>query len=341
MSKSLKHFPNQDINRALERETGESMIDIEQAITAYNDQRESLAALRSKAKRKQLYLFATLAVLLAAMGLWIYFSGSDKGLYLVPLAGIFGLIYAFEMLNRSADQPGEDLQKALLVNILPALFSNVQDLRFHTITDGFFQEIPDTIKPDAKRYECGDMIEGMYRGQSFAINLVTAFNTRGLANDRNVVKIFRGLALRIGLDHSVPNLTVCSDPGAFQQLIMEQYRAGGVEAQRPFEDEYFETIFDVHCKNEAFANSIFSDAGRATFMSLQGIVSKSPIDLAAIKSTAYVLLSLGDENEFLQLPSIDHAFDVRTDGQRLQNEMQRLLDLIEGVRDLLKTGSAT
>lgn len=311
-------------------------MNIEQEITAYNDQRESVAATRSKLRRKHLIIFAALGIVLVAVGLWIYFSGSDPALYAVPFVGLLGLLLTLERLHRSANQPGKDLQKTVRERIFPALFSNIQDLRFQTNTTGFFDEAPDGIKPDTTKYcEGHDLIEGVYQGQSIAANEITVFGIRGHVDKHKPVEVFKGLALRIGLDHSVANLSVSSDPDAVQRLIMGQYRAVGNTEQLPFNDEHFETIYDVDCKNEGFADSVFSDAGRSTFMSLQGILSKSPIQLATTGSTAYVLVS--KREDLFELPSIDRPFDTETDGQRLQNEMQGILDLIEGVRNLLKT----
>jgi len=309
-------------------------MDIESAVAAYNDQRKGLAATRSKVRRKQNYILGALAAALVAVAAWSYFSGNGISAMVVPMFGVPGLFIVYRRLRGSADGPGEELQRVMREGLFPALFSDVEGLRFQADTKGFFDEIPDSLKQGATKFEWGDLIEGSYQGQPIAINEVAASKKTGSGDNSKMTNVIDGLALKVGLDHPVPDLTVSIDPETIKRWIMKQLTSLGKKPFVEFQDEKFDVIYDLHCADEGFASSVFSEAGRAKFVELRGTLTNWPMQMATTGTTAYVLLNI--ERDLFELPSLDRPFNPATDGRRLQDDMQRILDLSTGVREFLK-----
>lgn len=312
-------------------------MDIAQAVAAYNDQRAGLAATRGKAYGKQNWIMAALALALVAVAFSVFRGGSVGGAVAVVFIGVIVLGVVFAILRGSADGPGVALQKTMREQVFPALFTDVEGLSFQADTKGFYDEIPDAIKPGGDRFGWGDLIEGEYLGHPIAINEITVSRTTERDDQKETVQVFKGIAIRTGIEQSVPDLIVSKGRLAVARWISEKLGTRGDTPHVAFDDEAFEAAFDVHSNNEGFARAVFSDAGRAQFMQLQSTHTKGSLQIAASDRSAFVLVE--HDRDFFELPPLDRPFSEGTDGRKLQSEMRGFLDLIDSVRALLAAGT--
>ena len=316
---------------------GGIIMDIAQAVAAYNQQREGFAATRSAAYGKQNYIMAALAVVLVTVVFGLYRGGNSTAAIVAGFVGVFGLCICFAVLRGKADEPGIMLQTTMREKVFPALFSDIKDARFLAKTKGFYNEIPDGIRRTGTKYEWGDLIEGSYKGHPIEINEVTVFKKTKSGSETKTVQDFKGIALRTGLENAVPDLIVTKGRMAVARWISEKLGTRGDTPHVAFDDAAFEAAFDVHCGDEGFARSVFSDAGRARLMTLQARHTKGALRLAATGTQAYILLD--HAKDFFELPPLDRPFNEATDGRALHSEMQGFLELIDAVRDMLESGA--
>jgi len=313
------------------------MTEIAQAIGTYNDQRASLAATRAKAYTKQNFIMAGLAFGLFAIAFYVFRSGSVGGAVAVVFIGVIVLGVVFAVLRGSADGPGIALQRTMREQVFPALFSDVEQLSFQADTKGFYDEIPDALKPGGDRFGWGDLIEGTYQGQPIAINEVSVSKTIERDDKTETIQVFKGIAIRTELDRSVPELIVSKGRLAVARWISEKLGTRGDTPHVAFEDQEFEAAFDVHSGNEDFARAVFSGEGRAQFIQLQSAHAKGQLQMAATDTVAYLLVE--HDRDFFELPPLDRPFNEGTDGRRLQDEMRGFLELIGSVRAMLAGGA--
>lgn len=314
------------------------MTEIAEAVRAYNAEREALAATRGKAYGKQNWIMAGLALALAAGAILLGRSGMVGGAVALAFVGVIVLGIVFVVMRGSADSPGIELQTTMREQVFPALFSDVEGMTFKADTKGFYDEIPDALKPGGDRAGWGDLIEGTYSGQPAAINEISISRVTESGDERKTVQVFKGVALRTGLAQPVSDLIVCKNRLAVAKWVSEKLGTGSDMPHVEFDDPAFEEEVDVHCENEGFARAVFGDEGRARFMALKAEHTKGSLQIAATGEAAYVLLE--HDRDFFELPPLDRPFDQARDGHRLKTEMQGFLDVIAAVREMLEAGAS-
>lgn len=314
------------------------MEDIKQAIAAYNTQRENLYAEQSKAHRKTNLIFGGILAVMAALALLLFSSGRIGGGVALLFGGGFILLIAFFIMRGSAEGPGIALQAEIRERVFPAVFPEIENLRFRADTKGFYDEIPEGLRPGGDRAGFGDLIEGDYQGQPVVINeMSTTRRTERDDRTENVV-VFKGIAIKFGLSQPVPDLIVSPNRLAVAKWVSDALGTGPDLPHVAFDDEAFESTFDIHSSDEPFARAVFSDEGRARYLALQSAQGAGTLRLGATGETAYLLVE-HDKNLF-ELPPLDRPFDEHGDAERLRGEMTGLLALIDGTRALLEAGAA-
>ncbi len=309
------------------------MTDFERAVQDYNTRRPGLAAHRGARYGRQNMIMALLALALFAVAFSLLRRGWVGTAVATVFIGVIALGIVFTVIRFNADSPGEEAREAMRQSLFPALFPQIEGLTLSPDTRGFYDEIPDALKPGGDRAGWGDLIEGRYRGLPIAINEVRVSQSTERNGHRETFVVFEGIAIRTALSRPVPALIVAQEPEEPERWLSAVLPGGPAMPRLETGDPGFDSVFEAYASDAGFARGILNDEGRAALLDLKHKYSKGRLQLAAQDDAAWLLFE--HDRDFFELPPLERDFDADADGRRLRAEMHGMLEMIDAVRDLL------
>ncbi len=302
-------------------------------ITDYNAQREIVAQNYNAGNKSLRKIMAVMSFLAFIIIIIVFKSfGGQPGFYAVVVSLII-LMFFYSWRSSVDISSAKRLQEQLRKLIFPTIFENVDDFSYDAKTNGFVQQIPESIMPKYNRSEWGDLIQGKFNNQSFAINEINlSYKTSGKAS--RTVTVFKGVVVRLQRRaDKAPTLTVRNNRMALTKWVSNAVGSGIKDQHIKVLDEDIEGQYDVHCRDQNYVKKVFSSDGIKLFKTMIREHAQGQFQFATSDSHIYLLIE--QDHDFFELPSINFPLDQVEDIIRLRKEMKGFLNLFKQMDKLL------